>query len=94
MWLKKDKCHIWQSSVNYLGQYIDAQAIHVAPTKFDAIQRAPAPCNVRELRSFLGMINYYKKFVPNLSTDVHPLNALLKAGQSWKWDQACEDFRQ
>ena len=52
MWLKKDKCHIWQSSVNYLGHYVDAQGIQAAPAKFDAIQRAPAPCNVRELCSF------------------------------------------
>lgn len=83
----KDKCHIWQSSVDYFGYH----GIRVAPAKVDAIQQAPVPCNVGELCSFLEMINYYGKFVPNLSILVHPLHVLLKAGQSLKWDQACEE---
>ena len=89
--LKEEKCYIWQSSVDYLGNHIDAQGIHVASAKVDALQKAPAPHNVSELRSFLGMINYYRKFIPNLSTLLHPLHALLKDTQSWKWDQECDD---
>ena len=77
--------------MDYLGHHIDAQGIHVASAKVDALQKAPAPHNVSELRSFLGMINYYGKFIPNLSTLLHPLHALLKDAQSWKWDQECDD---
>ena len=86
---QKVKCHIWQSSVDYLGYHVDAQGIHVAPVKVDAIQRAPAPLNMGELRSFLGMINYYEVCPQSVHTCASP-HALLKAGQSWKWDQACE----
>ena len=45
--------------------------------------------NTSELRSFLGLVNYYGKFVPDLSTVLHPLNHLLKAGVRWSWSQDC-----
>ena len=83
--LKKGKCSIWKLSVDYLGHHIDAQGIHTAPGKVAAITRAPAPRKVTELRSFLGMVNYYGKFIPNLATLVHPLNELLRDGQGWEW---------
>ena len=57
----------------------------------DAILKAPALRSVSELCSFLGMINDYGKFIANMSTLVHPLKTLLKTGQSWKWDQECEN---
>ena len=92
MRLKKEKYHIWQSSVDYLGHHIGAQGIHVvAPAKVDAILKASALHSVSELGSFLGMINDYGKFIANMSTLVHPLKTLLKTGQTWKWDQECEN---
>ena len=57
--------------------------VHAAPSKVEA--HAPNPRNVTELRSFFGMINYYGKFIPNLSSIYHPLNNLLWARQKWKW---------
>ena len=66
-----------QNAVEYLGHRIDAHGVHAAPSKVEAIQHAPTPRNVTELRSFLGMINYYGKFIPNLSSLCHPLNNLL-----------------
>ena len=52
--------------------------------------RAPACKNVTELRSFLGMVNYYGKFLRNLSTLLHPLHALLKHGTIWHWSHDCD----
>ena len=75
--LKQDKCKFLQSSVEYLGHIIDAEGIHATTEKMDAVMKAPIPCNVSELRSFLGLLNYYGKFLPNLSTILHPLNQLL-----------------
>ena len=46
-------------------------------------------CNVSELRSLLRLLNYYEKFLPNLSTILHPLNQFLQAGNHWKWDTRC-----
>ena len=56
----------------------------------DAVRLAPAPKNQRELRSFLGLLHYYGKFVPNLATMIHPLNSLLKTNAPWNWSQECE----
>ena len=53
--------------------------------KFDAITNAPAPTNVSELRSYLGMINYYQKFLPNLASVLAPLYVLLRNDTCWHW---------
>ena len=87
--IKQAKCAFMQSAVEYLGHRIDANGVHAAPSKVEAIQHAPTPRNTTELRSFLGMINYYGKFIPNLSSLCHPLNNLLRAEQRWKWTKQC-----
>lgn len=69
----------------------DAQGLHPTASKVEAIVNAPAPQNVTELRSFLGLLNYYGKFVANLSTILHPLYQLLQADTPWKWSSQCED---
>ena len=72
-----------------MGHCIDAGGVHTSPTKVEAIAKAPVPKNVTELRSFLGMINYYGKFISDLSTKLHPLHALLKDGVKWNWSDEC-----
>lgn len=57
---------LFQRSVSYLG-HIDAEGIHLMKEKTDAIENAPVPTNVTELRSFLSLLNYYGKFIPNLT---------------------------
>ena len=89
--LKQEKCQFLMSSVEYLGHQIDASGICTTPDKIDAVVKAPPPENVSELRSFLGLVNYYGKFVPNLSTVLHPLNYLLKADVKWKWTKECSE---
>ena len=66
------------------------QGVHASPSKVKAIMQAPSPKNVQELRSFLGMMNYYGKFLANLSTLLHPLNELLKTDVTWEWSEECE----
>ena len=83
------KCVFMQSSVEYLGHTIDAEGLHTSPKKVKAIQEAPIPRNQQELRSFLGLLHYYGKFIPNLATMLHPLNKLLKKGIAWKWSKDC-----
>ena len=87
--LKWEKCSFMKSSVEYLGHRIDATGIHTLPSKLQAIQDAPEPQNVTQLRSFLGLLNYYGKFIGNLSTLIHPLNELLKMDNPWNWTQEC-----
>ena len=82
--LKESKCSFMKSSVKYLGYIVDAEGLHTAPDKIDAITNAPKPKNLHQLRSFLGLVNYYGKFLPSLSTTTHPLNQLMQANRKWK----------
>ena len=75
--LKKSKCHCMQTSVEYLGHVLDTNGVHTTPSKQRAIAEARAPSNVTELHSFLGLVNYYGRFLLNVSTVSHPLNRLL-----------------
>ena len=71
--IKSSKCEFLKDSVEYLGHRVDAKGIHTSENKLRAIKGAPTPRNVQELRSFLGLLNYYAKFVPDLATVLHPL---------------------
>ena len=88
--VKPSKCKFLADSVEYLGHRIDAEGLHTTEVKSLAILQAPTPRNVTELRSFLGLVNYYGKFIPNLATTLHPLNQLLHRDHRWKWSKECE----
>ena len=64
--------------------------IHTATSKVEAISRAQTPKNVSELRSFLGMVNYYGKFIPKLTGKLHPLYSFLKNDSKWNWSAQCD----
>lgn len=87
--VQKEKCEFFKESLEYLGHVIDAQGLHKSPEKVRAIVEAPAPTDVSQLRSFLGLINYYSRFIPNLSSILSPLNALLCKGKQWQWTSEC-----
>ena len=86
---KREKCKFFTPAVEYLGHRVDASGLHTTPEKVAAIEKAPEPSNVRELRAFLGLLHYYGKFLPNLATLLHPLNSLLREGSRWAWTQKC-----
>ena len=88
--VKREKCKFMCPSVEYLRHRIDADGLHATPEKLEAVVKAPEHANVQQLRSFLGLLNYYRKFLPNLSTMLHPLNNLLQQGQPWKWSEDCK----
>ena len=87
--LKKEKCAFMQPSVEYLGFHIPKEGIGTSKAKVDAVLEAPVPLNVSELCSFLGLVNYYSKFIPNLSSLCEPLNGLLRKEVTWNWDRCC-----
>ena len=63
--------------VEYLGYIISADGLKPSQSKVKAMEEAPIPTNVSELKSFLGLVNYYSKFLPNLATSLVPLYRLL-----------------
>lgn len=88
--LKKSKCSFMSKSVEYLGYKIDANGLQTTPQKVEAIRQAPHPKNVQQLRSFLGLVHYYGKFIPNLATVTEPLNQLLHKNIKWNWSTDCK----
>lgn len=72
-------------SVEYLGHNISAEGLRPTKEKVRAITDAPPPKDVSQLRAFLGLINYYGKFLPNLSSTLAPLYQLLEKQQKWVW---------
>ena len=88
--LKKSKCLLMCPSVEYLGYVVDAHGLHPVPSKVVAITKAPTPTSVKEVRSFLGLVGYYRKFIPNMSTIAQPLNQLLEQGRRWRWTDECK----
>ena len=83
--LKAVKCQFMKPVLECLGHRVDADGFHLVEAKVKAIQKAPAPKNPTELMSFLGMLNFYGKFIPNLSSILEPLHSLLRKDVVWKW---------
>ena len=74
-----------------LGYEVDRHWLHKTQEKIHAFVNAPRLENVQQFRSFLGLVNYYHKFLPNLATTLNPLNGLLEQGKRWKWTTECEE---
>lgn len=81
----KKKCSFLLPEVEYLGHVLSAQGLQPSPKNVKAIQAVPRPKDVTQLKSFLGMVTYYLKFLPQLSNTLSPLYILLQKGTEWKW---------
>jgi hypothetical protein len=88
--LRKEKCQILTDELEYLGFKIDRAGVHKTDAKIKAIVNAKASENESEIRSFMGLITYYGRFVPNLSTVAAPLNNLLKDKVKFDWTAECQ----
>ncbi|KAL0894785.1 hypothetical protein ABMA27_013312 [Loxostege sticticalis] len=86
--LHKDKCVFFKESVTYLGYVISKEGLKTCPDKVRAIMDAPEPTNVTEVKRFLGVVNYYRNFIPNASSVLHPLHELLRKNAPWKWGES------
>ncbi|GBG76173.1 hypothetical protein CBR_g21922 [Chara braunii] len=83
------KCDWAKTQVLYLGHVLDGDGVKPEDSKIAAIRDWPTPRTLTELRSFLGLANYYRKFVRNFSTIAVPLRGLLRKETIWKWDKDC-----
>lgn len=80
-----NKCSSVQNQVSYLGHIVSAVGVATDSAKIQAIADWPKPSNVKELRSFLGLIGYYRKFIRHFGVICHPLHGLLKKGVVYVW---------
>ncbi|KAD7117013.1 hypothetical protein E3N88_04281 [Mikania micrantha] len=85
------KCEFWQKEVHFLGQVINIDGIHVDPTKIEAIKNWTTPSTPTEIRSFLGLVGYYRRFVANFSKIALPLTTLSQKSHAFIWRQNQED---
>ena len=76
--VSQSKCKFLCDSVEFLGYKISREGLHATQDKIKAIVDAPEPINIQQLRSFLGLVHYYGKFIPNLASLLAPMNCLLK----------------
>ena len=88
--LREEKCEFAQEGVEYLGHMIDATGIYPKVDKVRAIHEAPIPQDVTQLRAFVGLLNYYRKFIPQVATHVAPLYKLLEKDNKWAWTEECD----
>ncbi|XP_005877553.1 PREDICTED: uncharacterized protein K02A2.6-like, partial [Myotis brandtii] len=86
----RDKCSFAMSSLTYLGSVIDCHGRRPDPAKISALETMPPPTNRSKLQSFLGMVNYYNQFVPQMYQLRAPLNELLKKDSEWNWSPECQ----
>lgn len=80
----------FKDGVCYLGYRIDKHGLYTDKSKVEAIAKAPVPQNASQLQAALGLINYYARFIPNMSTLLQPLYALLKKGTKCQWSRECD----
>ena len=82
---KKTKCVFMVLAVDYLGYRITANGPFPLPSKVKTIKEAPVPSNVIELKTYIGLLTYYGKFLPNLSSTLAPLYSLHWKDSPWDW---------
>lgn len=85
--INPEKCEFFKSETKYLGHVVSAQGIHTDPDKIAAIRELPAPTTLKELRRFLGIVSWYRRFVPEFATLAFPLTSMLKKGKHWRWTE-------
>ena len=87
---KPSKCVFGANSVKYLGHILSSTGILPDPTKTKVIDNFPVPRNQKHVRSFLGIANYYRRFIPGYSTIASPLTKLLCKNVDFVWTETCD----
>ena len=89
--LKPSKCHFAAEEVQFLGHVVSKDGVSVDQRKIELVKNFPTPKSQHDVRSFLGLANYYRRFVKNFSAIATPLNDLLKIDQKFTWTTAAEN---
>ena len=88
--LRSDKCHFFQKEVLFLGHIVSNNGISTDPSKIDAVKEWPTPVNTKQVRGFLGLAGYYRRFVRQFSEIAGPLHKLTEKSTTFKWTPECQ----
>src|SRR4051812_7649258 len=91
LYAKYSKCEFWLPKVTYLGHVISKDGIAVTPKRIQAILDWTPPTTVKQVRSFLGLASYFRRFVENFSKIARPLTNLLHKGVKFEWTDKCQE---
>ncbi|GJQ93809.1 putative reverse transcriptase domain-containing protein [Tanacetum coccineum] len=90
LYAKFSKCEFWLQEVHFLGHVVNQSGIHVDPSKIEAVKNWKAPTTPSEVRSFLGLAGYYRRFIVNFSKIAKPLTSLTQKNQKYEWGEEQE----
>ncbi|GJS06002.1 putative reverse transcriptase domain-containing protein [Tanacetum coccineum] len=90
LYAKFSKCEFWLQKVHFLGHVVNHNGIHVDPSKIKAVKNWKAPTTPSEVRSFLGLAGYYRRFIENFSKIAKPLTSLTQKNQKYEWGEKHE----
>ena len=88
--LKMDKCSFLKKHIQYLGHIVSGDGIKPVPEKLSSIQQMPRPYTPKEVKQFLGLVGYYRKFIPRYADIARPLNALTHKDVDFIWTDICQ----
>jgi len=89
--LKQEKCHFAKTCVTYLGHVISNQGIAPDKAKLESVANYPTPCTTKEVKQFIGLSNYYRRFIPSYAAIAEPLHRLLRKNtKTFKWTPECD----
>ena len=91
LYAKLSKCDFYKDRIQYLGHIISEEDISIEPEKIETIMNWPTPRNVMDIRSFMGLPGYYKRFIEGFSKVAHAITSLQKKGTKFEWTTKCEE---
>src|SRR6185312_9765611 len=91
LYAKFSKCEFWLNNVKFLGHNISSEGISVDPSKVQEVMDWKPLTSVHQIRSFLGLAGYYRRFIPDLSSIAKPMTELLTKDVKFKWDEKCDE---
>ncbi|KAL0544064.1 hypothetical protein IC582_019175 [Cucumis melo] len=91
LYAKFSKCEFWLKQVSFMSHVVSKAGVSVDPAKIEAVTGWTRPSTVSEVRSFLGLAGYYRRFVENFSRIATPLTQLTRKGAPFVWSKTCED---
>ena len=90
LYAKFSKCKFWLTEVRFLGHVVSASGVSVDPEKVEAVMSWERPKSIFEIRSFLGLVGYYKKFIEDFSRLAAPMTRLTQKEVKFEWNDLCE----